>query len=140
MKNNLRAVIFFAFMLGFAVNVLPEESMKLSESDSGKTVEINVGDKLEIILDGNPTTGFIWEVSSLDSKFLGQGEEKFAPSSNNMGSGGLEIKSFQAVAPGTSQLSLIYHRPFEPNNPPLRSFTITVDIKSVTKSRQHHAR
>lgn len=129
MKNNLRAVIFFAFMLGFAVNVLPGESMKLSERDSGKTVEINVGDKLEIILEGNPTTGFIWEASSLDSKLLSQGKEVVAASANNIGSGGLEIKKFEAVAPGTSHLSLIYHRPFEPNKLPLRSFTITLVIK-----------
>ena len=54
------AIIIFALMLGNAGTALAGESMKLSENDSGKTVEILVGDELEVILPGNPTTGYVW--------------------------------------------------------------------------------
>jgi predicted secreted protein len=51
-------------MLGITGNTLAGVAMKLSENDSGKTVEILVGDELEVELPGNPTTGYVWEVSS----------------------------------------------------------------------------
>jgi len=58
------AIIIFALMLGNAGTTLASESMKLNENDSGNTVEIHIGDELEVILPGKPTTGYIWEVSS----------------------------------------------------------------------------
>jgi inhibitor of cysteine peptidase len=123
------AIIIFALVLGNAGNTLAGEAMKLYENDSGKTVEICVGDELEVVLPGKPTTGFIWEVSSLDTHVLNQGEAHFIASDKAIGSGGMEIIKFHAIAAGTSVVRLIYHRSFEPNMPPLKTFKVTVNIK-----------
>ncbi len=123
------AIIIFALMLGNLNNTLAGESMKLSENDTGKTVEIAVGDELEVILQGNPTTGYLWEVSSIDSSVLQSNKADFVANNAAIGAGGLEIIRFHALATGKSELKLIFHRPFEQNTPPLKTFAVTVIIK-----------
>jgi predicted secreted protein len=129
MNNTLGTIIVFTFMLGYAGNALAGESMKLSENDSGKTVEICVGDELEVRLPGNPTTGYIWAVNSLASNVLGLGNTHFIANDNAVGAGGTEVIKFHAIALGTVVVKLIFHRPFEPNIPPLKTFNVTVIIK-----------
>jgi len=121
------AIIIFALILG---NTLAGESMRLSENDSGKTVEILVGDELEVQLPGNPATGYVWEVSSLDSNALSPGKTDFIANDDAIGAGGMEIIKFHAIAAGTSVVRLIFHRPFEHNIPPLKTFEVTVSIKN----------
>jgi predicted secreted protein len=123
------AIIIFALMLGNAGNTLAGESMRISENDSGKTVEIGVGDELEVVLPGNPTTGYIWEVSSPDLNVLSLGKADFFADDKAVGSGGMEVIRFHTIATGKSEVKLIFHRPFEHNIPPSKTFEITVIIK-----------
>ncbi len=123
-------IIIFAIILSNMGNSMAGETMRLSENDSGKTVEIHVGDELEVTLPGNPTTGYVWEVSSLDSSILMLGKAEFIANDKSIGSGGMEIIKFHAIAAGTSSVRLIYHRSFELNIPPLKTFEVTVIIKN----------
>ncbi len=123
------AILIFALMLGNVNNTLAGASMKLTENDTGKTVEIAIGDELEIILPANPTTGYDWEVSSIDSSILQSNKADFVANTPAIGAGGLEVIKFQAIATGKSELKLIFHRPFEQNTPPLKNFAVTVIIK-----------
>jgi predicted secreted protein len=130
MNNNLCATMIFALMLGNAVSTLAGESMRLNETDSGKTVEIGVGDELEVVLPGAPTTGYIWEVSSPDPNVLKPGKADFITGNKAVGSGGMEVIRFHAIAAGKSEVKLIFHRPFEHNIPPSKTFEVTVIIKN----------
>jgi inhibitor of cysteine peptidase len=123
------AIIFFALMLGNVDNTLMGESIKLNENDSGKTVEIHVGDKLDVILPGNPTTGYAWELFMSDSNVLSLVKREFFANNKAMGSSGVEIIKLQAIAAGNSEVKMIYHRSFEPNVPPLKTFKVIVSIK-----------
>jgi inhibitor of cysteine peptidase len=123
------ATLFFVLLLASANTLLAGEVMKLTENDYGKTVEINVGDKLEIALPANPTTGYVWEVSSLDPTVLKQDKSEFLPGDKAIGSGGMEVIKLQAIGEGKSELKLIFHRPFERNKPPLKTFEASVIIK-----------
>ena len=40
--------------------------VKLTEADNGKTVTVKVGDTVQVILPGNPTTGYSWSTSLSD--------------------------------------------------------------------------
>jgi inhibitor of cysteine peptidase len=120
------AILIFALTLG---NTLAGESMKLSENDSGRTVEILIDDELEVTLPANPTTGYVWEVSSLDSTVLRVDKSDFFAGDKAIGSGGLEVIKFQVIAVGKSIVRLIFHRPFEKNMPPLKTFEVTVNIR-----------
>jgi len=105
-------------------------SVKLSEKDLGRTVEMSVGDVLEVILKGNPTTGYIWDVASPDKGMLKQvGEAEFEPDRKARGSGGNILLRFEAVKVGKTMLKLIYRRPFEKNKRPTKTFEVKVTVK-----------
>lgn len=103
--------------------------MKLSENDTGKTVEMLVGDELEVALPGKPTMGYIWDVTSVDTNILKLCDADFIKNNEAIGSGGLEVIRFHALAVGTSEVKLILHRSFEQNTPPLKTFELTVIVK-----------
>ena len=103
--------------------------MRLSERDYGRTVEISVGDELEIILPGNPTTGYVWELSSLDVNSLRLGHVEFFANDKVLGSVGMETIKLHAITTGTSIVRVIFHRPFEQNIPPLKTFEVNLIIK-----------
>jgi inhibitor of cysteine peptidase len=122
-------IMFFALILSNAGTTLAGESMKLNENDSGKTIEIHVGDVLEVVLPGNPTTGYGWEVSSLDSTVLKLDRPEFLVIDKGIGSGVMEIIKLHAIAEGKSVVRLIFHRTFEQNIPPLKTFEVNVIIE-----------
>ena len=124
-------ITLFAVSLGHPAPV----SVQLSEEDLSRTVEIGVGDILEVVLKGNPTTGYIWDRVSPDKGILKQvGKTKFKPDRKARGSGGKIMMRFQAAEAGKTSLKLIYHRPFEKNRAPIKTFEVRVTVKqTVTK-------
>jgi inhibitor of cysteine peptidase len=112
-----------------------KEPLKLSEQDTGREVALRVGEKLEITLAGNPTTGYSWEAASVDTNILKQvGERKYQRDSNLIGAGGKFTFSFDAIAPGKTALQLTYRRPWEKNVPPAKKYEIIVTVKLRTRS------
>ena len=129
----LRLILVVIVSLSYACSAQAssEKSTKhLTEADDGRLIELEIGGKLEIILPGNPTTGFQWEVSEINSAILEPiGEPKFEPSSNAVGSGGNVTLRFEAVGTGQTELKLIHHRPFEENIPPMQTFEVTITVR-----------
>jgi inhibitor of cysteine peptidase len=106
------------------------EKISLTESSPQSTVNLVVGDDLVITLTGNPTTGYIWEKVKSSKKIIRQdGDYQYTPNSNLLGAGGTFIFSFKASVPGTTKLRLIYHRPFEKNVKPSRTYDVNVIIR-----------
>jgi inhibitor of cysteine peptidase len=109
---------------------IPEATARLSEEDAGSTVELRVGDTLEVVLDGNPTTGFLWETAAVDASVLKQlGEPEFEPDTALIGSGGKFTFRFEAAASGQTLLKLVYHRPWEKDIPPEKTFEVNVTVQ-----------
>jgi predicted secreted protein len=104
-------------------------TLRLTQADSGSTITLHPGDMLEIVLPGNPTTGYTWEVKPGSEALLKQkGEPEFTPDSKAVGSGGRTTIRFDVIAVGKAPLVLIYHRTFEQAVPPLRNFGIRVVV------------
>ncbi len=102
---------------------------QLTEADSGRSLALRLGDKLEITLPGNPTTGYQWEVGASDAAILRPiGEPLFVSGGGAIGSGGKVTLSFAAVGAGRLGLKLIYRRPFEKEVPPAQAFEVTVTV------------
>jgi len=119
-------IIFLAVSFSASAPV----QVQLSEKDLGRIVEIGVGDILEVALRGNPTTGYIWDVASPDKGILKQvGETEFKPDRKARGSGGKIMMRFEAAESGKTSLKLIYHRPFEKNRAPIKTFEVRVIVK-----------
>jgi inhibitor of cysteine peptidase len=105
-------------------------TVQVREQDAGRTVALSRGDRLAVVLEGNPTTGYTWEQSAGDASILKPaGEPTFTPASQGIGAGG-EV-SIPFLAAGDAKLmriALIYHRAFEPNVPPLKTFTVEIAV------------
>lgn len=99
------------------------------EADNGRNIKLNVDTVLVIALPINPSTGYKWEIEDLDEHLLEMTRDDIldTPSSKS-GEGKTEFFRLWAIAPGTTTLNLIYHRPFETNVPPVKLFSITVTV------------
>jgi inhibitor of cysteine peptidase len=105
--------------------------VRVTEEDNEDTVSLNIGDKLEVLLEGNPTTGFQWETIGDFSPYLRQlGEPVYEPTGEGIGSGGKMIFAFEAVSAGQTWLELVYHQPFDEETPPSKTFGQTVVVKN----------
>jgi inhibitor of cysteine peptidase len=89
-----------------------------------------VGDTIKVTIEGNPTTGFIWETEDLNIAQLQQlGEPEYTAASNLLGSAGTYVFTFKVVGSGETSLKLIYHRTWEENVQPEQTFEVTVLVK-----------
>ncbi|MBI4862045.1 MAG: protease inhibitor I42 family protein [Candidatus Riflebacteria bacterium] len=113
--------------------------LAIGQEKNGKTVELPVAPAgiLAIRLEGNPSTGFSWNLDRLEgSAVAGQGPIDFEESpSGRVGAGGLFIARFKAVKVGRSKIFLVYQRPWEKNVAPAKRFTITVVVKAAKNKR-----
>ena len=106
------------------------EKIRLTESFHQYNIKIKTGDKLEITLAGNPTTGYTWEKVEGDNKTLSpQGDYKYTPDSQLVGAGGKFVFTFRGAARGKTKLRVIYHRIFEKNVAPLKSFELMITVE-----------
>ena len=130
-----RSVVYIVFLfiplLSIECSLSAGVQVKLNEKDTAGTIDIVVGDTLEIMLKGNPTTGYIWEAASVDTSVLSEVREpEFRPESDARGSGGKIVMNFRAISVGKTLLKLIYHRPFEKNKPPIKVFSVDVMVSA----------
>jgi inhibitor of cysteine peptidase len=85
-------------------------TVEVGPSDDGTTVDLSEGDTLEVQLEGNPTTGFNWQVAeTIDTAVLEQdGDPTFDADAELAGSPGVVTLRFKAVGSGSSPLNLEY--------------------------------
>lgn len=129
MKSNL---IKFILMMILSMLVLTgcgqPGDIVLAESDSGSQVTLNPGQTLVIQLEGNPSTGFTWEVAEVDASVLGQvGDIEFEADSELLGAGGIQRLRFEPSGSGETVLELVYHRPWETEDP-AQTFSVQVIV------------
>ncbi|MBP6786392.1 MAG: protease inhibitor I42 family protein [Candidatus Promineofilum sp.] len=107
----------------------PENVFIADEDDSGQTVTMVVGDALQLMLQENPTTGYVWSVATNDEGVLASSAEpSYEVDSDAIGAGGVKTFMFRAAAPGTSVLRLVNARAQETAVEPSRVFEITVQV------------
>ena len=99
----------------------------LTLEDDGGQIELENGDEIELVLPGNPTTGYQWVVTEAPSILEEAGEAEFLPESDLIGAGGEFHFRFVATEPGTAKLRLVYERPFEEVEP-VDAFEIEVTV------------
>ena len=96
----------------------------------GSGVGLNVGDTLILILNGNPSTGYTWDVGFYVHPVIEPaGEPEYQSDSNLVGAGGTYTFHFLATGEGEAKLAMIYHRPFDKDAPILKTCEVTVTVK-----------
>ena len=99
-----------------------------NESNNNTTISVTTGRFLVITLEGNPTTGYTWEVTEpLDELVLRQaGGIVNVPESDLMGAPSKQIATFEVVGAGDATIKMVYHRPWETDVEPVDTFTLNV--------------
>jgi inhibitor of cysteine peptidase len=103
----------------------------LNASDNNTTINVTTGEFLVVILEANPTTGYMWEVTEpLDELVLRQvGDIAFVQDYAEpglVGVPGVEIATFEVVGAGDATIKMIYHQSWEIDVEPVDTFTLNV--------------
>jgi inhibitor of cysteine peptidase len=102
----------------------------LTEKDNGQTVALLVGQGTQVQLPANPSTGYSWSQVAGDAKVIEPvGAAAFSPQREAPGAGGTSTLTYRAVGAGETVLKLIYHRPWERDVPPVKTFETRVVVK-----------
>jgi inhibitor of cysteine peptidase len=107
------------------IEVIPP--MFLNASDNNTAINATTGEFLIVTLEGNPTTGYTWEVEELNEQVLQQvGDIVSVPESDLMGAPSMQIATFEVVGAGNATIKMVYHRPRETDVEPVDTFTLNV--------------
>jgi predicted secreted protein len=124
----MKTILSASAALLLAVGVWAGEAVAPSSQKS----EISVGEVLSITLPCNATTGYSWQLKSINRKVAlptGPVQEN-APKSGALGAGGSCVFNVQGVKAGKTKAILEYRRPWEKGKP---AKTFTAEIKVLPK-------
>ncbi len=128
MKQKL--FLIASVLLALVVAAGCAKNVELNEEMNGGAVVLEQGQTLVLKLASNPTTGYDWELVDLNGAILEQvGEVEYKSDSTLVGAGGVNTYTFKAVGSGNMQLSLIYHRSWEKDIPPIEAYELDVTVK-----------
>ena len=106
---------------------------EMTRDDNGKTLKVKVGDIIQVKLKSNRTTGYSWALTGkTDAKILKSGEVEYKVDEHPagmVGVGGNDFCTFTALAPGKTDISLGYARPWEKDKEPAQAFKLTVEVE-----------
>jgi len=111
------------------------KTYEMTRDDDGKTLKVKVGDVIRVKLKSNRTTGYSWALTGkTDAKVLKSGEVEYKVDEHPagmVGVGGNDFCSFTALAPGRTDISLGYARPWEKDKEPAQAFKLTVEVEGA---------
>lgn len=105
--------------------------MLLREQDGDSRVTLAVGDTLEVVLEENATTGYLWQVTDLSGVSL-DGSELRPATDFRPGAAGEHRFRLRAVAAGEGRVLIELRRPWEDDAPAARRFSVELSVTSST--------
>jgi inhibitor of cysteine peptidase len=91
----------------------------------GQTIHVSAGERFAVVLEGNPSTGYTWEVSA-DERYLELLAQAFEPHGQGVGAGGREVFSFRALSTGQATITCEYRRPWDREARDVASFEVQI--------------
>lgn len=84
-------------------------------SNPAQTIVVSVGEKFEIDLESNATTGYSWQGNEVyDEEMLQLVNSQYLPAqTDRVGAGGKQVYLFQALKAGNTKVNLTYKRSWE---------------------------
>jgi predicted secreted protein len=128
---RIRSVTAFALVaLALMVSACAPGAMVVDEGDDGDTIELEVGQELEVRLDGNATTGFAWVHGGNVPDGLEQlsGDYETTDDEDVVGAGGVFVFTFEATEAGEGDLAFEYARSWEDTVAPERAWSASVVV------------
>lgn len=105
-------------------------AVTVGDQDNGKDIDLASNQTLVVKLASNPSTGYKWTVEG-DPAPLKLEKQTYRKStkSSAMGAPGLQVFQFSGGSSGIANLKLNYHRSFEYNVPPAKTFSLRVNVR-----------
>ncbi|HZU67622.1 MAG TPA: protease inhibitor I42 family protein [Ktedonobacteraceae bacterium] len=101
-----------------------------NESSNGQELDLQTGQKFEVRLPENPTSGFRWKLVSSGEPACEALEDVYEPPDPGIhGQEGMHYWRFEAVQAGYGQIELAYRRSWEPAENAARRFTLEIRVK-----------
>jgi len=102
----------------------------LTQSDNGKSIQIQVGNLVVIQLRENPTTGYQWTFNQSDQQVLTFQGTEYTPSAViGVGGGGQRVFRFKGEQAGTTELDFKLWRQWQGEQSPIDRFTTTIQVE-----------
>lgn len=116
---------------GLAAPATSGVSVHITAADAGKTIAVKVSEPFSVDLVGVPTAGYIWAPSATPDFLLKTGSSGGPTTAAQRqpgfaGGNHWEITVFTAQRPGRGELKFEQRRPWETNEPPAATFSVTI--------------
>lgn len=104
----------------------------LTEAQHKRMIPVKVGMVVAVLLKANPGTGYTWQAMALDPEWLKPlGEAIYVPvepesEGTRVGAQERQLFRFRVSGDGNYMLRMVYRRPWEKDEPPLRRFRVTL--------------
>ncbi|MFC1866199.1 protease inhibitor I42 family protein [Chloroflexota bacterium] len=104
--------------------------LKLTQTDNGKSIEIQQEDVIKLSLKENPSTGYRWTVDkSSDEALVLQSSEFVSPENPKFGEGGVRVFEFRENKAVTTHIQLKHWREWEGDTSIIDRFAVTLLVK-----------
>ncbi len=127
------ALIGVALAASLLAGCAKTSEVKIDQNSNGKEIALKQSQTLAIRLESNPGTGYGWEIAECDTAVLqSQGEATFEqarPNQNLVGAGGWQTFQFKPEKAGQTTVKLIYHRPWEKDVEPIKTYAVQVTVE-----------
>lgn len=124
-KKSGSCLRFFSVLL--ALSTLCACARPITLADNGKRYEFPEATEFTVKLAGNPTTGYSWSPVQYDASVIEvAGEPEYKADSDRVGAGGTFVFTLRTVGAGSTEVVFAYARPWEKQEPPAKTFRITV--------------
>lgn len=104
--------------------------LQIDEQSDGQTVELRVGQQLEVRLAENRTTGFRWQLLNDGKPVCALVSSSFESPAGVPGAGGTAHWLFQAAEAGAGTIELAYRRPWEAQATPAQTFRVRISVSN----------
>ena len=122
----LLGMVVVVFGLVSCCCIFKSKPTKLQLKNSGSTVKTSMNKTIQVVLDANATTGYTWQIAGYDKKILKLNKSAYKVNSKLVGAGGEQFYCFDVVGKGKTQLKIIYHRPWEKDIKPAKTFSVNI--------------
>jgi inhibitor of cysteine peptidase len=100
----------------------------LTQADSGRNIELHVGDAVVLRLPERASTGYRWEIEAADTTLVDAQEGQYAAASSAVGGGGETQWTLRARATGIAYIRLKRWRRWEGEDSVRERFEVTLRI------------
>ena len=131
MKNILSILVVFSILVTAGGCGAPQQKEINVEIKADESFHLRVGQTVNLRFESNPTTGYLWTITDKEGydALKRMGDYKYIPSSGRVGSGGIQIYTFEGAKRGKVTLVFEYRRPWEPlTTPAARKYTVRIDV------------